>query len=79
MDLIAIDDTVGHFAAQESGWTDWLVPTNPPMSGKHSHFGLSKSSGADQFLSAFNAALADLRRSGALRTIQNSKDYDLTR
>lgn len=71
-DLIATDEFVGHYTVEQNGWQDRIVPLDRPIVGKYSYFGLSKASGADQYLAAFNQALSELAEAGEIDRLLDS-------
>jgi len=74
VDLIATDAAVGNFEVQKMGWVDRIASVEHAITKRTSHFGLSKASGADQYLADFNRALAELHESGAVDAIYNRID-----
>ena len=73
IDLIATDGAVGRYTAHQNGWQDQIFAIEHPISEKTSEFGLSKSSGADRHLDAFNQAIRALDEAGEIyQILQNT-------
>ena len=72
VDLIAVDTSVGRYVARQMGVTKQVGWAQHPITEKPSYFGLSRKTGADAHLEAFNAALETLRASGGLWEIEQS-------
>ncbi len=75
VDLISTDDAVGRFHAELNGWTDMITPMQGPIVSRKSRFALSKASGADRYLDAFNRAIRTLETQGTIDAILQSTDY----
>ncbi len=75
VDLIALDAAVGRYEIASAGLADKLDAVEQPISGRESHFGLSKSSGADRHLDAFNQAIQALNASGQIDKILLDTNY----
>ncbi|WP_152618521.1 substrate-binding periplasmic protein [Leisingera sp. ANG-Vp] len=75
LDLIALDDAVGWHQVVRHGWQDRIGRIASPVSSRYSHFGLSKASGADAYLDAFNRAISELRADGSITEILRSFDF----
>ncbi|MEL7092091.1 MAG: transporter substrate-binding domain-containing protein [Pseudomonadota bacterium] len=73
VDLVAFDGLVGAYHVKEFGWAEEIRPLDPPISSQRSHFALSKASGADKHLDAFNAALGALRAEGEIEAIYSGR------
>ena len=69
VDLVALDLQVGRFYARKFGWVDTVAALDPPISSQVSVFGLSRTSGADRYLPAFNRTLADMAAAGEVAEI----------
>ena len=69
VDLVAMDLMVGQYQVQMAGLSDDILPAPDVISARTSHFGLSKASGADTHLDAFNRALADMHAMGLVNDI----------
>ena len=69
VDLVVLDLQVGRFYARKFGWGDTVAALDPPISSEASVFGLSRTSGADRYLSAFNRTLADMVTAGEIAEI----------
>ncbi len=75
VDLIATDEAVGRFTAAQNGWSEMVDYVDHPVVQRASQFGLSRVTGADQYLAAFNDAIAELSQSGRIDEILRSTDY----
>lgn len=73
VDMVAFDGLVGAYHLERFGWAEDVRPLDPPISSQESHFGLSKASGADVHLPAFNAALAELHAAGEIEAIYSGR------
>lgn len=71
IDLVAIDAAVGRYTVKHQDTHDAFEQVERPISTRASAFGLSRVTGADRHIEAFNTAIAALRQSGALQAIQN--------
>lgn len=69
VDLVATEQTVGRYTAQQNGWQERISIIMQPISERRSRFGLSKASGADRHLDAFNRAILELDEVGAIEQI----------
>ena len=74
VDLVALDFAVGRYHLREQGKFDRFDTLDPPISSRPSRFGLSKVTGADAHLEAFNAAIAALRAEGRISAILSGRD-----
>lgn len=74
VDLIALDYAVGRYHLRELGKSDRFGVVEPPISSRPSRFGLSKATGADAYLGAFNDAIASLRAEGRIAAIMDGRD-----
>lgn len=69
VDLVAVDHSVARYILRTNGWEGQMQPIGRPIVEKMSYFGLSKASGADRHLEAFNAAIATLKEDGTFDAI----------
>lgn len=73
VDLVATERTVGSFTVQQNGWQDQITTLEQSISERNSQFGLSKASGADRYLDAFNRAIQELAENGEIdRILKNT-------
>ena len=72
VDLIAVDSSVRRYVATKMGIITDVKWAQRPIGEKPSYFGLSKTTGADAYLGAFNTALETLRVSGRLQQIEQA-------
>lgn len=70
VDLIAIDDNVGRYLVNSKNLTSYIKSIVEPISAENSFFGLSKESGADQFVDQFNEAIKSLSEDGTIERIR---------
>ena len=73
IDLIAIDSLVAQHTIAERATAGLFAEVVPPLRFRFSQFGLSKVTGANSHLSAFNAAISSLRTNGRIKEIQNGQ------
>ena len=66
IDLVATEAAVGRYVLHQLGWQERIRRLSQPVSRQTTYFGLSKASGADRHLAAFNAALDQLHARGAV-------------
>ncbi len=71
VDLVAIDFAVGRYHARRIGEDERFARIERPISAKASRFGLSRTTGAANYLEAFNSAITSLQNSGRLAEILN--------
>ncbi|MEL6479565.1 MAG: transporter substrate-binding domain-containing protein [Pseudomonadota bacterium] len=69
IDLVATDRWVGEHYRAKLGMQQDLDFAVPPIATKHSQFGLSRVTGADRYLEAFNRAITTLRAEGRIEEI----------
>lgn len=69
IDLVALDVNVGLYNLRQNDWSDVLDHSTQAISSQHAYFGLSRASGADRHLDAFNRAIAELHSEGWMETI----------
>jgi polar amino acid transport system substrate-binding protein len=69
VDLIAIDMAVGRYHVERMAASGSFAAVDPPISSQASVFGLSRVTGADAYLDAFNAAIAALQAEGRIAAI----------
>ncbi|UWQ34461.1 transporter substrate-binding domain-containing protein [Leisingera sp. M527] len=72
LDLIAIDDAVGRYHVVQNGWQNRIASVATPISSTYSHFGLSRSAGADAYLDVFNRVISELQADGTIAEILSS-------
>ena len=72
IDLVATDLAVGHFHAAELGLQDRLESVSRPISTQAAQFGLSRLTGAAQYLGAFNKAILDLQAEGRIKRMTSA-------
>ena len=73
IDLIAIDSLVARHTISEEGTEGLFAEVDRPIGTKFSRFGLSKVTGANRHLEAFNRAIEVLRASGRIEEIRNGR------
>ena len=70
VDLIATDAVVGAYTVELLGLSEKVAKVADPIAVQPSKFGLSRVTGADKHLAAFNQVLEEMRQSGLLEEIQ---------
>ena len=78
VDIIAMNKTVGTYYLTINQWEERVALAEVPISTRPVQFGLSRTSGADQYLEAFNAAIAEMQAAGEIQAILESTDYGST-
>lgn len=69
VDLVAMDSAVGNYVISSSGWQNMVRRLEKPIVSRKAHFGLSKASGADQYLDEFDRVIAELGNEGIIDQI----------
>lgn len=75
VDLIATDDAVGRYHIVQNGWRERIDTLGTPISSKTSHFGLSKTTGADKYVGEFNDVIEKLEAAGTIKEILLDTNY----
>lgn len=70
VDLVASNEAVGQYTAAKLDIAQLVSRIDRPISGRSTQFGLSRLTGADKHLPAFNRALREMRDEGVILQIQ---------
>jgi polar amino acid transport system substrate-binding protein len=76
VDLVATDFAVGRYTAQQRGLSARFARIERPIATRTPRFGLSRATGADKYVAAFNTALQALRADGELDRILSAAPTD---
>lgn len=78
VDIIAMNRTVGTYYITINDWADRVAMADVPLSARPVQFGLSRASGADQHLQAFNDVISQMQATGEIQAILANTDYGST-
>ena len=75
IDLVANNAAVGKYVLNSNGWASDAALIERPISSRYMRFGLSKVTGADRHIAAFDRAISELAAEGVLERLSTGEGF----